>query len=1086
MAQKTQTMIHADNDTNSPTLTKNNPGPVRQISPVHASIDTLPALEASHNSLQMQRLLASHAIQAKLKIGRPGDIYEMEADRIAEQVMRMPDLVCPTCVKDKEEFVQRKESSSEQSPPQDTGGDLQARINNIRGRGVPLAGPSRRFFEPRFGRDFGDVRVHTGNYANETAGTLRARAFTIGHDIVFGSGEYSPGTERGRRLLGHELVHVMQQGGMDSVIQCDDPPVMNRPHQPPIRQGRLPSLRIGGRRGSSTGGEQSDLLPMPEYQRDNLTRAIEGTNLYALILRREEMLNQIIEILPNEWNYTMPEVGVPDEYNHEQNEISERVERLDRQIETLNERIANELDNLLAEDIFPPNTTEDEFIEFITHRFPDLFKERAREIAIFELNQNKLIVEEEARRYYGIRYDDLGRPIESDLNALRNAARDLVNREREIHEERIRLNETSTNTRPINRQIVNLMNEYSRLENEYRLRFPILMRVSPSVICSSNNNIELIEILGGELNRILNDIYITKQNILNNSLQVMNLPPIIERTKENLGIASNQVLCRVIDNHFREERSAANIRKIALAALAITVGIAGAILTGGSSLIAVAGTLTSRGILGLAAAGTGLTISGYQLSESVSDYLIESAASNVAIDPRLADISRNDPELLSIVLDIVGIVFDVGDVVQVFRALRVSRNIIESLNDIDIHQIRRVFRGEQITEDLTPNVRRLLADNDEAFLMSTRNVDSPNLDILDAHRELDLARRTGSSTIPDDPEFIEEIVFNGHRWRRHRISGGWCRFSDPLCYLFGANADEGEIYEFDELEHLQELIGSSFSGIYPRIESPVLTNPTHLQHVRVGRDMEELRYFSPSIDEPPVGLDDIQNRIWQRYCIYYEEKFDAIERGEVIDPPHHWFSYLSFRYPLERGLHRFQQSVGSKLEWAYGSENVFTEVVIDPMRGFHRDTIFFRYNMATDEMAFNPSAYEYRKIDHIVLSRRENGSLGFSIFSDKSYISDNRDRVDIIRNLNQHIDELKNIHGRNFYIRPTDRLRNVIPEMDPNFGIPVEADDVDRLVLVYDANGAYRGMNANIEEEVARDEMVSIAEEQGVELVFEY
>ena len=67
------------------------------------------------------------------------------------------------------------------------------------------------FFEPRFGHDFSRVRVHTDVKAAEAARSVKARAYTVGHDIVFGTGQYSPQTESGRGVLAHELAHTIQQ-----------------------------------------------------------------------------------------------------------------------------------------------------------------------------------------------------------------------------------------------------------------------------------------------------------------------------------------------------------------------------------------------------------------------------------------------------------------------------------------------------------------------------------------------------------------------------------------------------------------------------------------------------------------------------------------------------------------------------------------------------------------------------------------------------------------------------------------------------------------------------------------------------------
>ena len=79
------------------------------------------------------------------------------------------------------------------------------------GQGKPLDHSTKRFMENRFRRNFSDVRIHTGNQAAEAAQSIHARAYTSGNHIVFGSGAYQPETDSGRRLLAHELTHVIQQ-----------------------------------------------------------------------------------------------------------------------------------------------------------------------------------------------------------------------------------------------------------------------------------------------------------------------------------------------------------------------------------------------------------------------------------------------------------------------------------------------------------------------------------------------------------------------------------------------------------------------------------------------------------------------------------------------------------------------------------------------------------------------------------------------------------------------------------------------------------------------------------------------------------
>jgi len=89
--------------------------------------------------------------------------------------------------------------------------NIESHIHSLKGGGQPLLENDRAFFEPRFGRDFSQVRVHSDSAAADTAKSINARAFTLGNHVVIGSGEYHPNSRSGQRLLGHELTHVVQQ-----------------------------------------------------------------------------------------------------------------------------------------------------------------------------------------------------------------------------------------------------------------------------------------------------------------------------------------------------------------------------------------------------------------------------------------------------------------------------------------------------------------------------------------------------------------------------------------------------------------------------------------------------------------------------------------------------------------------------------------------------------------------------------------------------------------------------------------------------------------------------------------------------------
>jgi hypothetical protein len=144
------------------------------------------------------QFLATHpfAPQRKPVVNQRGDAYEREADRVADQVLRTP-----------ESDIAARE------PPRAPGSP--SGLESMPGGGRPLPGPVRTFFEPRLGRDLSAVRLHTGPDASEVAHALNAKAFTARQHIVFGAGQFAPATTEGKRLLGHELTHVVQQSSAD-------------------------------------------------------------------------------------------------------------------------------------------------------------------------------------------------------------------------------------------------------------------------------------------------------------------------------------------------------------------------------------------------------------------------------------------------------------------------------------------------------------------------------------------------------------------------------------------------------------------------------------------------------------------------------------------------------------------------------------------------------------------------------------------------------------------------------------------------------------------------------------------------------
>lgn len=164
--------------------------------------------------------------QPKLTVGPADDVYEREADAMADKVMRMEgggkanahistidvQRKCKEC--EEEDRVQRKEApGGKHSEAPSIVGDA------LNSGGTQLDVDTRGFMETRFGYDFSKVKIHTDGNAVRSAQSINALAYTSGSNIVFNEGQYEPGTVRGRKLLAHELTHVIQQSKAGESVQ---------------------------------------------------------------------------------------------------------------------------------------------------------------------------------------------------------------------------------------------------------------------------------------------------------------------------------------------------------------------------------------------------------------------------------------------------------------------------------------------------------------------------------------------------------------------------------------------------------------------------------------------------------------------------------------------------------------------------------------------------------------------------------------------------------------------------------------------------------------------------------------------------
>lgn len=178
-------------------------------------------------------------IQTKLAVNQPGDSYEQEAERVAEQIMEIesPGLSeTPPGSQDAKlganDLLTRKGASDTSVHEATSAPPLVDEVLSS-GGGQPLDDSTRSFMEPRFGHDFSRVRIHTDERAVHQAQDFHAQAFTIGEDIYFGNDRFQPDMYQGQRMLAHELAHTIQQEQRSTQliqrIPLDAPPASTKP-----------------------------------------------------------------------------------------------------------------------------------------------------------------------------------------------------------------------------------------------------------------------------------------------------------------------------------------------------------------------------------------------------------------------------------------------------------------------------------------------------------------------------------------------------------------------------------------------------------------------------------------------------------------------------------------------------------------------------------------------------------------------------------------------------------------------------------------------------------------------------------------
>lgn len=652
-----------------------------------------------------------------LKVGSPHDPAEREADRIADILTAPEEPAMPVCTAcaaggapcaacgggDGAVVLRRQVAGGGEGG---SGGEMVAphSVHRVLSEpGEPLPAGIRRKFERRLGVDLGAVRVHNEGSAVSSGHEIQARAYSVGTDITFSPGNFAPGTQAGRRLLAHELAHVLQGGTTlrrqevsDTRISVFDEGIIGMDGRPSSASA-VAGLEAAPPPGQDAIGWFGDLLSSDSAFMAHQLRARVGA---APTLREgEEALRHWLD----EFEASIARTGysLSDESGVSELQATQRVwiERARRVLPVARGALLD--------------------LEMEHIRFEDEFLARGELVIAGMLDISSERVENEARRYGLTRtrhtrtrmvHDGLARSLEPELfytysmnssagsqglvaaaGALADGAQAVVQRAEAFWDTQ-GLVPSGVNVGPgdaglemgcpnpaaceaATRALTESRQAYDRLREEKERDHPILAAYAAlprgDALYPLGQVVErlrglargpgsgIAETLFTEIDEKRRNIGRTGQALLEGELVLWELPPALAATQGEMGVEEGSWQQRWVREAAARHSSHSSLVDMALGALALGLGLIAAIPTGGSSLVA-AGTF----VAGLSAAG----LSTYSAVEHLRQYVLDSAASGTDFD-RARAVSSADPSLFWLALDIVGVVADIHGAMSAFRAL---------------------------------------------------------------------------------------------------------------------------------------------------------------------------------------------------------------------------------------------------------------------------------------------------------------------------------------------------------------------------------------------------------------------------------
>lgn len=486
----------------------------------------------------------------------------------------------------------------------------------------------REAAEPRAGAP-GEAVVHDEPASHAAARALGALAFTTDRQIFLSSAVARLQASARARVLDHEQVHAAEhpqtQHGANVVYR--------------IPEGATPGPTPEEERVGAHLAQVLERLPeLTDSQAAQLQAAVRGTDVVGLVLERRDLaaaLRREAQITQSRGMGILMHTGA----------ATERARRI------------ADLDRVIAERLAALGIADERALfRLLDHELPAQVLGRAKQVALNMLSENEETAKNELDRYGD-------RVCTPDLDGLLQADRDLeafysvdqIRRYNDAIQNATNEGEVDSIETRVGPGYLHYLQERQRSYEQLRLvlalRFPLLLSAGyrPGMFADANPD-RLTEVIGKPISDVLENIARVRDAIIDDEMKVWHIPHAVGAAMAELGIADNAVLVRAVEAKIRAIEADAQFWGWVKAALAIgTTILAGVIFT------------PAVGALVGAAWGT------ESLIGNIGQYRTETAAEQVSLDPVLADISMNEPTLLWIVVDIIGLGLDLGALTKVLR-----------------------------------------------------------------------------------------------------------------------------------------------------------------------------------------------------------------------------------------------------------------------------------------------------------------------------------------------------------------------------------------------------------------------------------